>query len=180
MKYRRRAFRLIRPGLQLRLILVFLALSATSLLLQYMLFEASLASIALDLPHDGAIVLEESNGMLGRILLVSFAVFVPVTFVFGVLTTHRFAGPIYRMQKYLEQVIRGERPNDCRLRGGDELQEFCRLINDATAPIRRSEVACVDATRDGAVRPKEAANERPAPLAAIPAVNESAERSSSA
>jgi hypothetical protein len=139
MKPRRRSLRLIRPGLQLRLILVFLGLSALSLLLQYMVFATSLSRVALTLPHDGLVLLDEVNRLLIQILAASFLVFLPVTFVLGILTTHRFAGPIYRFEKFLEQVIRGERPRDCRLRKGDELQDFCQLLNRATEPLRTPE-----------------------------------------
>jgi hypothetical protein len=57
----------------------------------------------------------------------------------GVLTTFRVAGPLYRIEMFLKQVARGEKPADCRLRKGDELVEFCEVVNLATAPLRRTE-----------------------------------------
>ena len=55
----------------------------------------------------------------------------------GILATHRLVGPIYRFKVFLKQVADGERPADCKLRQGDELQDVCDLINAATAPVRK-------------------------------------------
>ncbi len=114
-----------------------LAISALSLLLQLLLFVSSLNELALELPHDGMVLVDRLNGIVWTVLGVSFLAFLPITFAIGVLTTHRFAGPVYRFEMYLKQVIRGERPGDCRLRKGDELMDLCALINEATAPLRR-------------------------------------------
>lgn len=40
---------------------------------------------------------------------------------------------------FLGEIIRGEKPDDCRLRKGDELQDLCRLLNRATAELRARE-----------------------------------------
>ena len=72
-------------------------------------------------------------------LLISFALFLPLMFFVGILVTFRFAGPVYRFKMYLGEVIRGEKPKDCRLRKGDELQDLCAVINQATEPLRRRE-----------------------------------------
>jgi signal peptidase II len=150
MKHRRRSLRLIRPGLQLRLILVFLALSAFALLLQYLVFMRVITHVALYLPHDGLILLDELNKTLGFVLAVSFAVFLPITFVVGILTTHRFAGPIYRFERFLREVQRGERPRDCTLRNGDELKDFCALLNEVTAPLRHADPPSIVPSRTAA------------------------------
>jgi hypothetical protein len=34
-------------------------------------------------------------------------------------------------------VADGAAPGDCKLREGDELQELCTLLNEATAPLRK-------------------------------------------
>ena len=70
------------------------------------------------------------------ILGFSYGVCLPLTFCVGVVVTFRFAGPIYRFEKYLKALARGEQVEECRIRKGDELQEFCKLLNEATAPLR--------------------------------------------
>ncbi len=139
MPQHKRRIKLIQPQLQLRLIAAFLGMSALALTLQFLLFTSSLTELATELPEDGAALIERVPAHVQRILLVSFLIFLPLTFCAGVLITFRIAGPLYRFEQYLKQVIRGERPPDCRLRDGDELQDLCQLINEATAPLRRRE-----------------------------------------
>ena len=98
------------------------------------------SDIALKLPEDGLILLDEMSGFLVGVLLTSFALFLPVIFLVGVLTTFRIAGPLYRFEAYLRSLIRGEATEPCRIRKGDDLQGFCALLNEATASLRvRSE-----------------------------------------
>jgi signal peptidase II len=132
----KRRIKLIQPRLQLKLIFVFLGMAASSMLLQFILFTSNVTEVATTLPADGLILVEELPALLYRTLLVSFLLFLPLMFFVGVLVTFRIAGPLYRFEVYLKQVIRGEKPPDCRLREGDELQGLCRLINEATAPLR--------------------------------------------
>ena len=138
MKYRR-TIKLILPGLQLKLILMFLALNAVAMLLQYTLLMRSLVQVADEFPQDGLFMLDVLGPLLGRVLALTAFLILPLTFAVGVLATHRFSGPVYRFQVYLRQVIAGEKPADCKLRRGDELQELCGLINQATAPLREEQ-----------------------------------------
>ncbi len=134
-RYKRR-IKLIRPRLQLKLVSVFAGIAILSLLLQCLLFYETMSGIALLLPNDGLIVATELNGNILRILLLSLLVLLPAIFWIGILVTFRIAGPVYRLETYLRQVARGERPADCRLRNGDELVELCAAVNDATRSLR--------------------------------------------
>ena len=100
----RRKVRLIRPNLQLRMTLTFVWLSALSLLLQYILFMSTLTKAALGLPNDGTVFLEQVNGILFGMLVASFGVLLPLTFGIGVILTHKIAGPVHRMQVFLNQA----------------------------------------------------------------------------
>ena len=113
-----------------------MGVAALSLLMQYVLFANVLTDASLALPRDSSILMERTSGMLATVLGVSFLVFLPLTFVIGVLTTFRIAGPVYRFMKFLEAVQRGENPNDFKLRRGDELQDLAELINSVTVPLR--------------------------------------------
>jgi signal peptidase II len=137
MRPHRRSIRLVQPRLQLKLVLSFLGLSALALALQFVLLVAVLAGLASEVSEDPSLVLSELPQHLLWILLLSFAVCLPLTFTVGVLVTHRIAGPLYRFERFLRAVAAGERPEDCRIRDGDELQEFCRLLNTATQPLRQ-------------------------------------------
>jgi len=134
-RYRRRQ-KLPKRALQLRLTFVFMGISALGLLMQFLLFMMVLAGVAGGLPHDSSILLEETANIVLKVFLVSFCLVMPITFAVGVLATFKFAGPIYRFEKFLHAVIRGERPVDCKLRKGDQLNDFCELLNRATKPLR--------------------------------------------
>ncbi len=133
--YKRRR-KLIKPRLQLKLTLTFVGLSALSLLLQFVLFQSTLATAALNLPNDSALLMGATNGLLLRVLAFSFLIFLPLTFAVGILTTFRIAGPVYRFEQFLDSILRGGRPPNFRLRKGDELTQLAQLINEATEPLR--------------------------------------------
>lgn len=132
----KRRIKLIQPALQIRLISAFVGMAFLALTLQFLLFTSTLTELASELPEDGATLLDRVPDHVVRILIISFLIFLPLTFCVGVIITFRIAGPIYRFETYLKQVIRGEKPPDCRLREGDELKGLCELINRATAPLR--------------------------------------------
>ncbi|HKE00687.1 MAG TPA: hypothetical protein VKE69_06735 [Planctomycetota bacterium] len=134
----RRRSKLPKPRLQLRLTFLFVGLTALGLLLQYLLFLAALGNAAVEDSGDGTQLVVAAGLLAWRALVPTALVVLPITFAVGVLTMYRVAGPIYRFEKFLESVARGERPRDCRLRRGDQLQELCGLINRATEPLRRS------------------------------------------
>jgi hypothetical protein len=136
MRKSRRRTTLIQPRLQIRLIAAFLGMSTFALVLQFILFVSRLSDLAADLPQDGPLVLERVPDHVLWTACVSFGVLLPLTFIVGVLVTFRIAGPVYRFERFLKEIIRGEKPADCRLRKGDELQELCRLLNEATAELR--------------------------------------------
>jgi hypothetical protein len=131
-----RKIKLILPRLQIRMMVAFVCLSALALLLQYLLLISVLTRVASELPHDGLLLLDYLGPMLGQIFAISAGLLLPLTVCVGILATHRLAGPIYRFRIFLRQVIDGQRPADCKLRKGDELQDFCELLNQATAPLR--------------------------------------------
>lgn len=135
--FKRRPFRIVRPRLQWTLIGSFFGLSALALLLQAGVFTLLATRAATQLPSDSAdlIALLRPGVTLG--LAVSFLVLLPATFFVGVLVTRRIAGPIYRIETHLKQVLAGEATGPCRLRQGDELQELCELVNRALPVVER-------------------------------------------
>jgi methyl-accepting chemotaxis protein len=136
MARRIRRIKLIRPGLQLKLVGWFLAVTSIGLLLQYMLFGALLSELAASLPDSGADLMSEVDRLLMRSLLISVAIVLPLTLAVGILQTFRFAGPVHRFEEHLTRVARGEETDPCRIREGDELQELCERINQAVATLR--------------------------------------------
>ena len=132
----RRAFRLVRPGPQLRLIRSYVTISALALLLQYLLFSQVLTQVARSLPSDGELMLAQADRMLLTLLVGSFVVLLPITFLVGVAAASRWAGPLARLERYLRELARGDTDAELELRRGDELRELTRLVHNVTAPLR--------------------------------------------
>jgi len=54
---------------------------------------------------------------------------VPIFMVASVWVTHRFAGPVYRLEQSLKQIASGDFGFQVRFRTGDDLQELAVLMN---------------------------------------------------
>lgn len=135
----RRRVKLILPRLQLTLVGWFLTISVVGLLLQFALLGAFVTKLAAGLPEGGARVAEQGMEMLLAALLVSLLLIVPVTIGVGILTTFKIAGPIYRFERYFEELARGEYNGPCSIRKGDALQETCDKLNAAVAALRAAQ-----------------------------------------
>jgi methyl-accepting chemotaxis protein len=59
----------------------------------------------------------------GGLLVVLAAMFI----------THRFAGPLYRFEKSLEEMLKGNFDFEIRLRSSDEAKELAQMLNEFTA-----------------------------------------------
>lgn len=136
MKYIFRKKKLINSGLQLKMIAVFLFLSCIAALFQVILLNRSILSLAKHMPTDGDIMMSELPGLLVGNMAMTLGVLMPMMLVVGVLITHRIAGPIYRFERYLEAVARGEQNGPCSIREDDELQPLCDKLNAAITHLR--------------------------------------------
>jgi nitrogen fixation/metabolism regulation signal transduction histidine kinase len=132
--------KLVRNDIQLKLALTFTLLTSMALVLQFMLFLATMTGKGLDESGLGRAHAEIVDATL-MALALSAVVVLPLTLMVGILATHRFAGPIVAFRNFLEAIARGDKPQDMRLRKGDQLQDLCELLNRATAPMRRDEQA---------------------------------------
>lgn len=133
---RRRIF--IRKKLQGRLVAAFFAAAAIVTLFQVILLGFVLTRIADSLPTDGGMLLRHLPSLLGSQALISLLVLAPVMTLVGGLETLRILGPIYRFERYFESIIKGERPQACKIRDDDALQDVCTKLNQATQPFLRA------------------------------------------
>ena len=62
-------------------------------------------------------------------MAITFLAFILLSFIFGIVYSHKLAGPIYRLEKSLIQIIEGERDFEVRLRKGDQFKKFEILLN---------------------------------------------------
>jgi hypothetical protein len=128
-----RSIRLIRPSLQLRLIGTFGAICGLALLTQALVLGALLNRVAGTMPSDAQHLARSIPSLVLSALGLSLALVLPALLLIGVRVTFRIAGPLYRMERHLAAVARGERPEPCSIRRTDHLQDFCQTMNAALA-----------------------------------------------
>ena len=134
--YRRRKFRLLDPGLQLRLMVAFGGIALLALLLQFLLFQHAIGQAAVVMQGSDGAVVERLADSLATTLVISIGVLLPAVFAVGTSVVLRFVGPLYRFKRWLEDVLAGRDPGALKLRDGDDLQDLAKLI-DRVATERR-------------------------------------------
>lgn len=137
--FRRRKY-LINIGLQFRYIGIVFALALlASLVTGYTVFAtgwtllgAKLASVY---PQGRLMyVFRATNlALIRNLLLVS-----PFVFILGLLFSHKIAGPVYRIEKSLYEISKGNLALQVKLRKGDELWSLADTINAMTGAVRDS------------------------------------------
>ena len=135
-KHYKRRIKIIKPRFQLKLVGIFVGLSALSVLLQSVLLAHRLTQLSVEVPVGGQYVVDALPGLISEIIVFAFGLVLPLIFAVGVLITHRIAGPVYRFEQHLSAIARGEDVGPCRIRDGDELVELCDLINRAVERMR--------------------------------------------
>ena len=146
----KRINKLVDKPFQLKLASYFVGIVLVALLFQFVLFASSVAGTAAAFSEVSDGLYAEFRDDLVRSLFFSMVLVLPLTLGVGILVTFRVAGPIYRFGVFLREVADGAAPGDCKLREGDELQEFCTLLNEATAPLRKRESEPAESERTAA------------------------------
>lgn len=135
----KRRIKLIKPRLQIQLTLIFMSLSALGILMQFILFQSTLSKLAVGLPNDGSRLMEEMNGSLLGMLGVTLLAILPLTYLVGILTTFRIAGPVYRMEIFLREVAEKGYVYPCKLRKGDRLQDLADQMNTTLETLSQAQ-----------------------------------------
>lgn len=133
--------KLVHPRLQGRLLTLVLAAAAASVAVHAAMSVWALSALASELPSDGERVRDALPGSVILSSLVTLLVVAPGFLLLGLAASARVFGPLHRFRAFLEQVVRGERSEPCQIRGGDELQELCELLNAASEPLRSCHAA---------------------------------------
>jgi len=128
--------RLVHPRLQGRLLLLLMAACGVSVLVHAALSAWALSSLAAELPNDGMRVRDALPGTLVLGSLTTLLLVLPLFLLLGLGGSFRVFGPLHRFRLFLEDVAEGRHPGPCEIRGDDELQELCRLLNAVTEPNR--------------------------------------------
>jgi len=126
------------PRLQLKMILLFICTGLVGLIAQYVFTLYAVFELESVYPEHRDYSVMVTDIML-RQLLVSACFMVPLTLSAGIVVTHRVAGPVYRFTKHMLGIARGENPEPCKIRNGDEFNELCDAINRAVSRLRESD-----------------------------------------
>ena len=137
--FRRKQF-LVKRGMQFRYIgMIFALASLASIVTGYTVFATGwtllgekLASVY---PQGRLIyVFKAANiALIRNLLFIS-----PLIFIMGVLFSHKIAGPVYRIEKSLYEISKGNLALKVKLRSGDELWDMANIINDMTEALSKT------------------------------------------
>ena len=137
----RRRRNLIDPRLQLKVGALFVISLGTVLVL----FGALMYQGVMGLFEDSIIDMADLSNHIMSItmsrLLIAVGLGATLTMALAIVVTHRAAGPIYRMEKFLTAIQNGENPEAVHLRKDDAFQDFCALLNEVTKPLRSGDPA---------------------------------------
>lgn len=137
MNYKRRQY-LVNPAFQLRFmfyIAIALFLGLLTLYISNFYYYDLLISegkeIGLDESHPYFEFIEDQRALLNKVFAaVSLLVFLSLM-IFGLFLSHRIAGPIYRIERYLIEVAAGnESLAPVKLRDGDFFPEIAGIVNN--------------------------------------------------
>lgn len=134
---------LIDRAFQLKYTLVMMVVgAAVSLLFGAMMYQAHLETTQLlSLPEPvRATVAAQDSTLLWLVISISLVMALALG-LFGVLVTHRVAGPIYVFSHYMAVLGEGRFPTVRPLRKSDELREFHDVFERAVAHLRERERA---------------------------------------
>lgn len=136
---RRRQY-IIKKGLQFRYIgLVFGLVFIASLVTGWTVFATGWhflgEKLATVYPQGRLVyVLRATNlALIRNLLLIS-----PLVFILALLFSHRIAGPVYRIEKTLEDISKGNLGIKIKLREGDELIDLADMINNLTENFNKT------------------------------------------
>ena len=147
--FKRRQY-LIKRGLQFRYIgLVFALVIMCSLLTGYTVFATGWAFLGEKLANvypQGRLVyvFRATNlALIRNLFLVS-----PLVFIIALFSSHKIAGPVYRIEKTLEEINNGNLALKIKFRRGDELWDLADLINVMIENFNKTIASSKDAGKD--------------------------------
>ena len=111
--------------------------AAISLLFGALMYQAHVDATALmDLPNPFREAVSSGDRMLLWLVLGIAVIMAAAMGLFGVLVTHKVAGPIYVLTHYMTTLSQGKYPQMRPLRKNDELKEFFERFRAAVDQMR--------------------------------------------
>lgn len=154
---------LIDRGFQLRYALLLAGAGALLALVCGLWLHQAHAQATELLPLDAesrALVARTDRELLGALLGIT-ALMALALGVLGVVITHRVAGPVLVLGRYLQAFGAGRYPPVRALRRGDELQRLFRVFGEGVQALRARELEHADLLEDAAARVRAALPKAP-------------------
>ena len=135
---KRRIRKLVRPDVQLRVVLIAVVVTCLALIVHFQagLLALSTTSARFVGKTDPSLIFSELHHVMITRLVICASIMIPVAVAAGVLYSFKFCGPIYRFKQYFLELKQGRWDKPCAIRKGDDLQDLCGAINDAMAPLQ--------------------------------------------
>ncbi len=133
--FKRRRTILISPSFQFR----YIGYGSIGSILSLLVFFGSIRyffrlfaekGVAMGMPpnHMFFVFLNEQKVAMNSVFIVAAIILISLNVVYGLFASHRMAGPIFRIQNYLQSRINGEAPGPLKLRRSDSFKELAELI----------------------------------------------------
>jgi sensor histidine kinase YesM len=133
MASKRRKISLINTRFQVRYSLFVCAwiflLSLVYPLIIYNLFDFFIGSATIDPTGPSVPRLYEARTQILHLLIVLQALFMLITFLISIFTSHRIAGPVYKLMQYMRGAAKGRLTPDLHFRKGDHFSELADEYN---------------------------------------------------
>ena len=141
-KRNRRKIYFIDRGFQFSFIMKFCALIIiASLATGFLIYYFNQRSTTVAFENSKVVVKSTANFIFPIIIQILIIVTLLVgigTVLVTLLTSHKIAGPLYRLRKDLERVKDGDVSFDIRIRAGDQLKEAIREANEVRLGLKSS------------------------------------------
>ncbi len=129
-KFRRR-ITLIKKDLQFNMVIAFIILGGAISTATFAVSRIFFTSFKGQSISTQAVALTEAKIFFVSIILVAF-----FSYIFGIWSSHKIAGPLYRVEKVLETLRSGDLSATVHIRKADFLHETAEVFNKAVGGLR--------------------------------------------
>jgi len=118
---------LVKKRFQLGLTLrIFIALLAVAFIVGWTIYYSIWSTVLSELGQEKLVLVHRA--ITGKLIFRLSLILVAIA-ILSVFVSHRMAGPIFKFERTLKQLNRGERVEKIRLRRGDSFKELASEIN---------------------------------------------------
>ncbi len=149
-RYRRKQY-LVAKKFQLKYVgLILLLVSLTAIMCSYVIYCTMMLTMGDKLAnvYPQGRLMAIVNMVNLRILLTMLLVVAPLVVIIGIYASHKIAGPIYRIEKFLGSMADGDLSLPLTLRRNDELLSLAsginRVIDSVKATVKKEKAAIGD------------------------------------